>query len=162
MRRCAADQRALDTARKVLGLVVSVGMTVVGRLLGHGQRAQRNQAGGKIDQRLQCIRPEAYRSGQEISTEFESDRYERRPDRQVRHSAHGAHNPSSLDEAMAPIIRYAALTGVEADQLFVLLRKDDSPHVAAKLGTLSAAAAKVDCSGHVHRLDVDELANAIR
>jgi hypothetical protein len=77
-------ERAFDTARQVLGLVVSVRMVFVRRARSDGDRDEGHTRGRKIDQRLERVRKQPHRAGEHVREAFEADDDARGDDREPR------------------------------------------------------------------------------
>ena len=86
------DQRALEPAREVLRLRVTIGMIFVGGADGHRQREQRDDCREQVDQGLERVGQQRDRAGEEIGAALEGNGDERREDRQ-RGVANGAWPP---------------------------------------------------------------------
>ena len=84
------DQRALETAREVLGLAVAVGVLLVGGAGGEGEHRQRHNRRSEVDQRLDRVGKQADRAGQQVRTPLQRDGRERRRDGDPRVAREGA------------------------------------------------------------------------
>ena len=81
------DQRALERAREVLGLRVSVRVAMVRRLRREEQQPERRAGGHDVDDRLQRIGQHAHRTGDVPRHKLERDRDDRRGKRQQREAS---------------------------------------------------------------------------
>ena len=148
------DQRALDAAREVFGLVVTVRVPLVGGTPGERDGAQRDQPGGEIDERLERVRPQAHGARDEIRGELERDRRERRRDRKHRHSAHRMHRRSPRSARGAPAARRAMLPRsgsrvVEQDQAPCRRAPSRDPQLGDNRGRSDESTANAGPLGHL-------------
>ena len=67
------DQEAFETAGKVLGFAVAVGMPVVCGLFGNCQHGQRHHRAGEVDDGFQGVGQQTDRSGQFPRRRFQGD-----------------------------------------------------------------------------------------
>jgi hypothetical protein len=68
------DQAAFEAAGKVFGFAVTVRVVLVGGARGDGQHGQRHDAAEEIDERLDRIRKQTHRAGDEIRGSLQPDR----------------------------------------------------------------------------------------
>ncbi len=76
------DQRAFDCGRKELDLLMAVVVATVDRARGVPECEERGGSGNEIDDRLDRVREKSNRVGDEVRSEFERDRNERRSNRE--------------------------------------------------------------------------------
>ncbi len=75
------DERALEAAGEVLRLAVAVAVVLVLRPRRRGERDERHDGRGQVDQRLERVGQQADRPGDGVGAALEPDRGERRQDR---------------------------------------------------------------------------------
>ena len=79
--RGGKDQHAFETTGKVLGLVMTIGMVLIGRPRCHRDHGQRKHGPGQVDQRLHRVGQQADAPADPPGTGFQRDSGQRNADR---------------------------------------------------------------------------------